>query len=133
MSFVSLFPSRRSVRACRNGLGFADGNFERPFRIPGHAHLNLLGWVSLFLFGIYYRLNPLLDRSKAALAQVGIWCSHGGDGDRGRPCAHGHEAGDPIAAFGSLVLFAGMIHFGWFVFRGERAPARDQLSMAPAE
>jgi hypothetical protein len=23
-----------------------------------HGHLNLLGWVSLFLFGIYYRLHP---------------------------------------------------------------------------
>jgi hypothetical protein len=25
--------------------------------MPAHAHLNLLGWVSLFLFGIYYRLT----------------------------------------------------------------------------
>jgi len=25
--------------------------------MPAHAHLNLLGWVSLFLFGIYYRMH----------------------------------------------------------------------------
>jgi hypothetical protein len=31
------------------------------------AHLNLLGWVSLFLFGIYYRLHSSLDQSRAAL------------------------------------------------------------------
>jgi hypothetical protein len=40
---------------------------------PAHAHLNLLGWVSLFLFGIYYRLNPTVDRTRAALVQVGVW------------------------------------------------------------
>jgi hypothetical protein len=28
---------------------------------PAHAHLNLLGWVSLFLFGIYYRMHPTAD------------------------------------------------------------------------
>jgi hypothetical protein len=34
---------------------------------PAHAHLNLLGWVSLFLIGIYYRLKPSLERDKRAL------------------------------------------------------------------
>ena len=41
--------------------------------MQAHAHLNLLGWVSLFLFGIYYRLNPALDGSRLALVQVGVW------------------------------------------------------------
>src|SRR4029079_2303643 len=40
---------------------------------PAHAHLNLLGWVCLFLFGIYYRLHPALERSKLALTQIWIW------------------------------------------------------------
>ena len=35
--------------------------------MPAHAHLNLLGWVSLFLFGIFYHLHPAIDRSRAAL------------------------------------------------------------------
>ena len=38
--------------------------------MPAHAHLNLLGWVSLFLFGVYYRLHPSLDSSRVALIQV---------------------------------------------------------------
>jgi uncharacterized protein YhhL (DUF1145 family) len=25
--------------------------------MPAHAHLNLLGWVSLFLFGLFYHLH----------------------------------------------------------------------------
>ncbi|HET7197492.1 MAG TPA: hypothetical protein VFI86_02415 [Burkholderiales bacterium] len=37
---------------------------------PAHAHLNLLGWVSLFLFGVFYHLHPQLDGSRAALAQA---------------------------------------------------------------
>jgi hypothetical protein len=35
--------------------------------MPAHAHLNLLGWVSLFLFGIFYHLHPAVDRSRAAI------------------------------------------------------------------
>jgi len=40
---------------------------------PAHAHLNLLGWVSLFLIGIFYRLHPSLDTSRLALTHVVIW------------------------------------------------------------
>jgi drug/metabolite transporter (DMT)-like permease len=114
------------------GLQMAISNDHSAF--PAHAHLNLLGWVSLFLFGIYYRLNPALDRSKAALVQVGIWSLGTAVMAVGVGLVHtGHESGDPIAAVGSLIVLAGMIIFGWLVFRAERAPAREQLSMAPAE
>lgn len=41
--------------------------------MPAHAHLNLLGWVSLFLFGVFYHLHPAIDRSRAALIQVSTW------------------------------------------------------------
>jgi hypothetical protein len=41
--------------------------------MPAHAHLNLLGWVSLFLFGIYYHLHPAVDRSRLASLQIWVW------------------------------------------------------------
>ena len=41
--------------------------------MPAHAHLNLLGWVSLFLFGIFYHLHPAIDRSRVALAHRPCW------------------------------------------------------------
>src|SRR4051812_49606476 len=75
---------------------------------PAHAHLNLLGWVSLFLFGIYYRLHPSVDRSRAALIQVGIWSlgtaimAVGGGLVPTRP-----ETGGPIAPGGPPPLLAG--------------------------
>ncbi len=114
------------------GLQMAISNDHSAF--PAHAHLNLLGWVSLFLFGIYYRMHPAVDRSRAALVQVGIWSLGTAVMAVGVGLVHtGHEGGDPIAALGSLIVLAGMLLFGWFVFRGERADAREQLSMAPAE
>jgi drug/metabolite transporter (DMT)-like permease len=114
------------------GLQMAISNDHSAF--PAHAHLNLLGWVSLFLFGIYYRLNPSVDRSRAALVQVGIWSLGTAVMAVGVGLVHtGHESGDPIAAVGSLIVLAGMLLFGWLVFRAERAPAREGLSMAPAE
>ncbi|WSH31117.1 hypothetical protein U8P75_36830 (plasmid) [Rhizobium beringeri] len=29
---------------------------------PAHAHLNLVGWTTLALFGLYYRLTPTAAR-----------------------------------------------------------------------
>ena len=100
---------------------------------PAHAHLNLLGWVSLFLFGIYYRLHPALDRSRAALAQVWIWCLATIVLAVGVGLVHtGHMIGDPIAAIGSLLILADMVMFGWLLWKSERTPAKqDQLQ--PAE
>ena len=40
---------------------------------PAHAHLNLLGWVSLFLIGIYYRTHPALERARLAFVQIWLW------------------------------------------------------------
>jgi len=37
---------------------------------PAHAHLNLLGWVTLALYGIMHRSYPALAQAKAAKAQA---------------------------------------------------------------
>ncbi len=39
---------------------------------PVHAHLNLLGWVSLALFGLTYRAYPALNGSWLAPAHFGF-------------------------------------------------------------
>jgi hypothetical protein len=36
---------------------------------PVHAHLNLLGWVTLALYGLIHRAYPALAQSRAALPQ----------------------------------------------------------------
>lgn len=39
---------------------------------PVHAHLNLLGWVSLALFGIVYRIYPELAERKLAAVHFAL-------------------------------------------------------------
>jgi len=84
--------------------------------MPAHAHLNLLGWVSLFLFGIFYHLHPEIDRSRIALVQASVWIVGTVILVIGVGLVHtGHESGDPIAAVGSLIVLLGMLMFGWIV------------------
>jgi hypothetical protein len=53
-------------------IGGIDMGIRQDFELaPAHAHLNLVGGVLLFLFGLYYRLIPSAGTSK--LAQVQGW------------------------------------------------------------
>lgn len=101
---------------------------------PAHAHLNLLGWVSLFLFGIYYRLRPSLEHDKRALTQVWLWLAGTVVQAIGVGLVHtGTTSGEPLAAGGSFVVLAGMLLFAWLVFQTERADAESRTEAAPAE
>lgn len=45
---------------------------------PAHGHLNLIGWVTMALFGIYYHLVPSAAQSRLAtlhfaVATIGVW------------------------------------------------------------
>lgn len=40
---------------------------------PVHAHINLVGWATLFLCGLWYRGAPTAAAS--GLAQVHFWCA----------------------------------------------------------
>jgi len=39
---------------------------ENHATFPAHAHRNLLGRVSLYLFGVFYHLHPEIDRNRDA-------------------------------------------------------------------
>lgn len=86
--------------------------------MPAHAHLNLLGWVSLFLFGLFYRLHPALDTAKIAFVQAWVWIAGTiimavGVG----LVSSGSTGAEPIAAAGSFIVLADMLLFGWLVVR----------------
>lgn len=101
---------------------------------PAHAHLNLVGWVSLFLIGIYYRLNPALERARSAHLQVWSWLVGTVVMAIGVGLVHtGTLAGEPLAAGGSLIVFASALLFAWLLFRTERAGASSLPAAAPAE
>ena len=117
------------------GMGIAMAIARDHAAMPAHAHLNLLGWVSLFLFGLYYRLNPALDVSRLALVQVGVW-SFGTVGLTVAVAAihMGYEAADPIAAVASLIVLAAMLLFAVLVFRPSLGTRMTSAAvLAPAE
>jgi peptidoglycan/LPS O-acetylase OafA/YrhL len=96
--------------------------------MPAHAHLNLLGWVSLFLFGIYYERRPALDSSRLAMIQVVLWSIGTVALTIAVAAIHlGYHAAEPMAGLSSLLVLAAMMMFAYFVFR----PARD-LAPGPA-
>jgi hypothetical protein len=114
--------------------GIVMGITEDHSTFPAHAHLNLLGWVSLFLIGVYYHLHPKIDRDRLALVQVWVWMIATVVLTVGVALVHsGHPVGDPIAAVGSLVTLADMLLFGWLVYRRDRTGMAGQPSVAPAE
>jgi hypothetical protein len=89
---------------------------------PAHAHLNLIGGVLLFLFGLYYRLIPAAGSTM--LARVQGWLHIAG--------AILFPAGVAIVLLkgpsfeaapvaGSLLVVAAMTLFAVIVFRTSRA------------
>lgn len=88
--------------------------------MPAHAHLNLLGWVSLFLMGIFYHLHPRIDATRLARTQVMVWIAAVIVQAIGVGLVHaGREIGDPIAAVSSIAVLGDMLLFGYIVFRRE--------------
>jgi cbb3-type cytochrome oxidase subunit 1 len=116
------------------GIGIAMAASGDHSVFPAHAHLNLLGWVSLFLMGGFYRLHPALDESRIARIQAGIWI-----------CATivltigvagiylGRSSFELVATIGAVAIIIDMILFAYLVFRSELGVSHYPRVMAPAE
>ena len=52
-------------------LGLYMGIIENFTQVPVHAHLNLLGWVSMALFGLIYNAHPAAGQT--TLARWHFW------------------------------------------------------------
>lgn len=103
-------------------LGIALGIFMAASRdmaqMPTHAHLNLLGFVAMAIYGFFYRLYPAADGWMAVahfwianIGMIGLIASvaaiHGGY----------PAVGDPSAKVFSLVVTLGMAVFAVVVFK----------------
>ncbi len=99
---------------------------------PSHAHLNLVGFVMLFLAGLYYRVVPQAEASMlanihAALAGIGAIVFPIGIA---LVLARG-QAFAPFAIGGSLIVLAATLCFAVVVFRSSalaRSAAAGQRS-----
>jgi hypothetical protein len=108
------------------GLGIAMG-ISQDFRLaPVHAHLNLLGWVSMLLYGLYYRGAPRLA-GRLAWTQVlvatagfvamtgGLWLYLQG---------HFSHAAQPAVALGALLTIGSMAVFVSLLIRDLKTSGR---------
>jgi hypothetical protein len=101
------------------GLGISMGIRQDFALVPAHAHLNLLGFITLFLSALYYRAVPeagasLFAKVQAATAIVGAIIF-----PIGISCVvlGGRERFEPIVAAGATIVFVGMALFAFIVFR----------------
>jgi hypothetical protein len=99
-----------------------------------HAHVNLLGWVSLALYGLVYQAAPALAAGR--LPQVQFWLSVlgplamcGGLAARGE----GIEGMFPLIGGGALVTAGGMAAFAAIVAGARRLPAGAAAPAAVAQ
>lgn len=83
---------------------------------PAHAHLNLLGFVSMAIFGAYYTLVPAAAASM--LARVQVLAMHAGAilMFPGVIMAI-NGSGDGLAKAGSLLAIISMLLFAFIAFR----------------
>lgn len=95
---------------------------------PAHAHLNLIGWVTMALFGIYYHLVPragehVLAKAHFAVATAGVLLIVPGI------VMVLVGLGDLLAKIGSILTLASMLLFVVVVFRSREIP--EGLARAP--
>ncbi|MBR0938115.1 hypothetical protein [Bradyrhizobium jicamae] len=89
---------------------------------PAHAHLNLVGGVLLFLFGLYYRLFPAVGSTPLARLQGWLHIVGGIAFPAGVAVVvlYG-ESYIVVPIVGSLIVVAAMALFTVIVFRSSRA------------
>jgi hypothetical protein len=104
-------------------LGGIDMGIRQDFVLaPAHAHLNLVGGVLLFLFGLYYRLIPAAGES--ALARVQGWLHIVGGLAFPAGVALVLIKGPSLVVFpviGSLIVVVAVALFAMIVFRTSKA------------
>jgi cbb3-type cytochrome oxidase subunit 1 len=87
-------------------------------QMPTHAHMNLLGWASMALYAVVYRVWPETARSPLAtwhfwIANLGTLVAVGGVA--GIMAGH-EETFGPVAGIGSILALVGMLLFAVIVY-----------------
>jgi hypothetical protein len=93
-------------------LGIVMGLSQDFTLAPSHAHLNLLGWVTLALYGLYHRsrgrVGGWLTWSQVLAGVAGAYMMAGG---LGLYLNSGDDSYVPLVVIGSLLALLGMILF----------------------
>jgi len=116
------------------GCGVGMGISQDFTLAPAHAHLNLLGWVSMTLYALFYERFPLAARSRVAVAHlalnaVGVVVQVGGLA----LVVSGRHWAAPLLAAGASAVMASMLLFAAIVFRATGARQDSALLHAITE
>jgi len=79
---------------------------------PVHAHLNLLGWASMALFGLWYRSAPAAAETR--LAKAHFWLHNIALPIQMITLAmylNGNNSAEPVLALASVVIGVGLVCF----------------------
>jgi len=107
------------------GVGLHMGISENHSAMPAHAHINLLGWVTSAIFGIYYALQPARAQWRAASVHFAVYLI-------GMlimlPALYlkysGYPQFEPLLAAGSMIVALGTLIFAYVLFSPEPNGAR---------
>lgn len=115
------------------GLGITMGILQDFTLAPAHAHLNLLGWVTMALYGLYHRgtgrTRGALGWTQVCAGAIGALMMSGG---LALYLSTGDEALSPLVVLGSLGVLAGMVLFVVIVLADLRPTAREAVPYAAA-
>jgi hypothetical protein len=110
---------------CGMSLGIFMGASEDHTLMPVHAHVNLLGWVSLAIMGTFYALVG--DRAPPKLAWVNFALSNIGLLLVGPLLARllltGDKAVIPLMGIGEVALVLGMVVFAIVILKSTAKPS----------
>ena len=85
---------------------------------PVHVHLNLLGWASMMLFGLFYRAVPAAAETKLAKAHFWIYVpAHLVQMVTLTMYYSGNKAVDPILGLSSMVVGVAVLCFAVVVWK----------------
>jgi hypothetical protein len=101
---------------------------------PAHAHINLLGWVTMCIFAVFYRLVPAAAASK--LAKVHFWIyvpAHFVQMVTLLMLMRGNASIEPVLAIASFAVAAGVIVFAVNLWKhtAVAAAATQPIGTAP--
>lgn len=91
---------------------------------PAHGHLNLIGFVTMSIFGAYYALNPEVGTSKLARLHYGLTLVATIIIVPGIVMAI-NETGEALAKAGSLLMLLAMAQFCFMIFKQMRQQSKE--------
>lgn len=99
-------------------LGIFMALSEDHSQMPTHAHMNLMGWASMALYAVVYRVWP--EAARSPLAAWHFWIANLGTllvviGVGGIMAGHEERFG-PVAGVGSILALIGMLLFAAIVY-----------------